>query len=143
MTKATWRAPWRSSASPIQMPRTTIDARGTPTESTSGRVSCVAACRPGAPFRLSVERDGRVSRFRLVGAPGARINARLKPALELADGTVLRFDSPHLTPDSAYFAEPPTVVAPRGADLKHGTLRASICPPGERYCRELVLPVDL
>ncbi|PYO96842.1 MAG: hypothetical protein DMD61_13505, partial [Gemmatimonadetes bacterium] len=82
-------------------------------------------------------------RLTLQPEAGARINARAKPALELANGTVLRFDSPHLTPDSAYFAEPPTVVAPRGADLKHGTLRASICPSGERYCRELVLPVDL
>ena len=42
--------------------------------------------------------------LRLVAAPGVRINARLKPAIELDDGTVLRFDSPSLTPDSAYFA---------------------------------------
>src|SRR3989454_3755497 len=40
--------------------------------------------------------------LRLVVAPGVRINARLKPALELDDGTVLRFDSPLVTPDSAY-----------------------------------------
>ena len=82
-------------------------------------------------------------RLTLEPEAGARINARAKPALELADGSVLRFDSPHLTPDSAYFAEPPTALAPRGANLKHGTLRASICPSGERYCRELILPVDL
>jgi thiol-disulfide isomerase/thioredoxin len=86
--------------------------------------------------------DGGI-RLTLEPAAGARINARAKPALELADGTVLRFDAPHLTPDSAYFAEAPTALAPRGANLKHGTLRASICPAGERYCRELVLPVDL
>jgi hypothetical protein len=82
-------------------------------------------------------------RLTLEPAAGARINARAKPALELADGTVLRFDAPHLTPDSAYFAEAPTVLAPRGANLRHGTLRASICPAGEHYCRELVLLVDL
>jgi thiol-disulfide isomerase/thioredoxin len=93
--------------------------------------------------RVRAEPVAGGTRLTLEPEGGARINARAKPALELADGSVLRFDSPHLTPDSAYFAEPPTVLAPRGANLKHGTLRASICPAGERYCRELVLPVDL
>lgn len=93
--------------------------------------------------RVRASPAARGIRLTLEPAAGARINARAKPALELADGTVLRFDSPRLTPDSAYFAEAPTALAPRGANLKHGTLRASICPAGERYCRELVLPVDL
>ena len=94
---------------------------------------------------VRVRADPVVGGTRLTLEPegGARINARAKPALELADGRILRFDSPHLTPDSAYFTEPPTVLAPRGANLKRGTLRASICPSGERYCRVVVLPVDL
>ena len=93
--------------------------------------------------RVSAEPVAGGIRLALQPEAGARINARAKPALELANGTVLRFDSPHLTSDSAYFAEPPTALAPRGANLRHATLRASICPAGERYCRELVLPVDL
>lgn len=82
-------------------------------------------------------------RLTLVPDSGVRINARLRPALELADGTVLRFDSPHVTPDSAYFADPPQALAPLGATLKRAQLRASLCFPGEKVCRTLALPVDL
>ena len=77
--------------------------------------------------------------LRLLAAPGVRINARLKPALELDDGTVLRFDSPLLTPDSAYYAAPPTAASPAGAH--RGTLRASVCQPGEGICRSVRLAV--
>ncbi|HEX4575321.1 MAG TPA: hypothetical protein VH158_09330 [Gemmatimonadales bacterium] len=96
-----------------------------------GAAACGAApppvhLEPGPPLALAA-------------APGVRINARLKPALELADGTVLRFDSPHLTPDSAYFAAAPTVTPPAGA--RRGTLRLSVCLPRERICRLLALPV--
>jgi hypothetical protein len=100
-----------------------------------------AACRPAAPLRLAVERDGRVSRFTLVGAPGARINARLKPALELADGTVLRFDSPHVTSDTAYFADAPKAVAALREEVHGGIVRASVCPTGEKICRSFALAV--
>ena len=79
------------------------------------------------------------SPFRLVAAPGVRINARLKPALELDDGTVVRFDSPQVTPDSAYFAAPPTAAPPRGA--RRGTLRVSVCQSGEAICRSLKMAV--
>ncbi len=100
----------------------------------------VAACHPAVPFRLAVE-HGRVSRLRLVGAPGAHINARLKPALELEDGTVLRFDSPHVTNDSAYFVDSPTVEAPLGETVHLGTVRASVCSAGEKLCRSFALDV--
>src|SRR5947209_20174096 len=60
--------------------------------------------------------------LRLVAATGARINARLKPALELDDGTVVRFDSSRLTSDSAYFAAAPTAAPPAGGS-RHGTLQ--------------------
>ena len=62
------------------------------------------ALKPGPPLRLEA-------------APGVRINARLKPALELDDGTVVRFDSPCVTADSAYFAAAPTAAPPGGSRL--------------------------
>ena len=65
----------------------------------------LAACH-GPPPLVALEAGPPL---RLVAAPGVRINARLKPALELEDGTVMRFDSPRLTADSAYFAVAPTV----------------------------------
>src|SRR5207249_6285843 len=72
------------------------------------------------------------TRLTLVAEPGTQINARLKPALELRGGAVLRFDSPHLTADSAYFADAPDAFAPAGASLKGAILRASVCSKGER-----------
>src|SRR5437016_12195800 len=84
--------------------------------------AAVASCH-GRPALVALEAGPPL---RLVAAPGVRINARLKPALELDGGTVLRFDSPHLTPDSAYFAAAPTAAPPGGA--RRGTPRASICP---------------
>jgi hypothetical protein len=96
----------------------------------------VAACH-GPPPLVALEAGPPL---RLVAAPGVRINARLKPALELDDGTVLRFDSPRVTSDSAYFAAAPTAVAPRSGS-RYGTLRLSVCPAGERLCRLLVMAV--
>ena len=90
-----------------------------------------AACH-GRPPLVALEAGPPL---RLVAAPGVRINARLKPALELDDGTVVRFDSPRLTADSAYFAAAPTAATPRAA--RRGTLRVSICPSGEAICRSL------
>ena len=87
----------------------------------------LVALQPGPPLRL-------------VAASGVRINARLKPALELDGGTVLHFDSPHLTPDSAYFAAAPT-AAPPVSGSRHGTLRLSVCPSGEKICRLVVMAV--
>jgi len=103
-------------------------------------VVAFGACHPAVPFQLAVER-GPVSRLRLVGAPGAHINARLKPALELDDGTVLRFDSPHVSADSAYFVDAPTVEAPLGETAHTGIVRASVCSAGERLCRSFTLAV--
>src|SRR5690242_4470089 len=64
-------------------------------------LAATTACRGRVPL-VALE-AGPPPSLRLVAAPGARINARLKPALELDGGRVLRFDSPYLTPDSAYF----------------------------------------
>jgi len=78
--------------------------------------------------------------LRLVAAPGVRINARLKPALELDDGAVVRFDSPDVTADSAYFTAAPTAAAPLTGN-RHGTLRLSVCPAGEKICRLVEMAV--
>ncbi len=96
----------------------------------------IAACH-GPPPLVALEAGPPL---RLVAAPGVRINARLKPALELDDGTVLRFDSPRVTSDSAYFAAAPTVAAPLSSS-RRGTLRLSVCPAGERLCRLVVMAV--
>ena len=98
-------------------------------------VLSTAACR-GRPPLVALEAGPPL---RLVAAPGVQINARLKPALELDDGTVLRFDSPRVTPDSAYFAAAPTTAPPEGA--RRGTLRVSVCPSGEAICRSLEIAV--
>ncbi|HSB54986.1 MAG TPA: hypothetical protein VLD58_11540 [Gemmatimonadales bacterium] len=79
----------------------------------------------------------------LLAAPGWKINARVKPVLESADGALLRFDAPRLTPDSAYFAEPPAVFVPaRDGRPLRGTLRASVCAAGEAVCRLVTMRVD-
>ena len=98
-------------------------------------VLSTTACR-GRPPLVALEAGPPL---RLVAAPGVQINARVKPALELDDGTVLRFDSPRLTTDSAYFAAAPTAAPPEGA--RRGTLRVSVCPSGEGVCRSLAIAV--
>src|SRR5438874_10988563 len=99
-------------------------------------LAAVASCH-GRPALVALEAGPPL---RLMAAPGVRINARLKPALELDGGMVLRFDSPYLTADSAYFAAPPTAARPSGP--RRGTLRVSVCPSGERLCRSLEMTVD-
>ena len=93
------------------------------------------------PLAVRIERAGGVTRLVLIAAPGWKINARLKPVLELPDGARLGFDAPRLTPDSAYFAEPPgALVAEPRAGIR-GTLRASVCAAGESVCRLATLEV--
>ncbi len=93
------------------------------------------APEPPPPLMLETTSvDGR-TQLKLVAAPGMRINARVKPALELADGRVIRFDSPSLSSDSSYFETPPTAeLSDLPADIR-GTLRASICDEAEDFCR--------
>jgi hypothetical protein len=103
----------------------------------------VAGCATPAPspLRLRAEATGAHTRLTLITRPGWKLNARLKPALELTGGGVVRFDSPRLTADSAYFAEPPTALIAGPPSGARGKLRASICEPGETVCR--TLEVDL
>jgi hypothetical protein len=101
------------------------------------------ACRPGtesAPaLRVVSEHSAGTTTLALVASPGIRINARVKPALELPDGTVLRFDSPFQTPDSSYYTRPPTASLPGEGRRAEGTLRASVCEADELVCRSIVL----
>jgi hypothetical protein len=101
----------------------------------------VLACggeRPAAAFRVTTAAAGADTRLTLHAAPDYKVNARLAPALELPDGTVLRFDAAR-TADSAYFAEPAqALLAGRHARV-HGTLRASVCRQDELVCRSLTL----
>ena len=100
-----------------------------------------AACsRPPAPpgeLRVVVEASGPDTRLALHAQPGLKINARVAPALELADGTVLRFDAPGRTADSAYFTVPPIARLAGRHDQVHGRLRASVCRTDELVCRSL------
>ena len=102
-------------------------------------LAATTACR--GPVPLVTLEAGPAPSLRLVAASGVRINARLKPALELDGGRVLRFDSPYLTSDSAYFAAPPTAAPVPPGGPHRGTLRASVCPSGEHFCRSVELAV--
>ena len=93
-------------------------------------VRLVAAVAPGG-YRLT-----------LLAAQGARINARLKPVLEVEGGGRLRFDAPSVTADSAYFTAPPGVGFDSPSGRLRGLLRVGVCPPGLKVCRSLALPVD-
>src|SRR5204862_1368562 len=104
-------------------------------------VGCRPSPRPDAPLSLSVTAQGPDTRITLHAAPHLKINARLAPALELAGGTVLRFAGTHLTPDSAYFTEPPSALVAGRHDRLHGTLHASVCRDDEQVCRSV--PVEL
>ncbi len=93
------------------------------------------------PLVLRSRPAGDSLRLTLVAAPGWKINARLKPVLEYRDGALLRFDAARLTPDSAYFAEPPVALVAEGRARARGTLRASVCAAGEAVCRLVMLEV--
>ena len=102
-------------------------------------IGCSARERPSGPLRVerTVEREHTL--LTLIAARGILLNARVKPALELPGGEVIQFDSPGVTPDSAYFTSPPTALVPRAAGRPAGTLRASICSEAELVCRSVTL----
>ena len=105
----------------------------------------IAGCRQEHPrLRIEVSRAASGYHLVLLALPGDRINARLKPALELQDGTVLRFDSASLTADSGYFSEPPTADLGVTKETRlRGVLRAGICPAGLEVCEPVKQDVSL
>src|SRR3954452_16732327 len=100
----------------------------------------ILACGPPggrSPLRLETSSSAGNTRLTLIPDEGLQISARLPPALELTDGRVLRFTSPKLTADSAYFAEPPATWLSGHQRGIHGTLRASVCDAGAAICRSV------
>jgi hypothetical protein len=93
----------------------------------------ILSCRePSGLLRVVAQTEPGGVHLTLLAAPGAKINARLKPALERPDGSVLRFDSPAVTPDSSYFIDPPELLL---AGPARGIVRASVCAAGATVCR--------
>lgn len=100
----------------------------------------LAACsRPPTPAGpISVAREPAPDggeRLTLVAEAGARISATYPPSLTLADGRIVEFDTSAVTADSAYFTAPPAALLPDPPLQLHGTLKASVCPAGQSYCR--------
>lgn len=94
------------------------------------------ACSEKSDGTLRVEKT-RVPegvRLTLIAKPDVQINAQLKPSLELKDGSILRFDSPSVTADSAYFTAAPELLVPSGVAVR-GKIRASVCDSGQAVCR--------
>jgi hypothetical protein len=104
--------------------------------------ACQGAPSARAALRLETTPIGADTRVTLVAAPDLKVSARLKPALELPDGAVLRFDAPELTPDSAYFAVPSTTLLRGRHSHVRGTLRASVCGMTELVCRSVSLRLE-
>jgi hypothetical protein len=100
---------------------------------------CAAEPLDSSLLRLETAPAGADTRLTLIPASHIKLNAQVKPALELGDGTVLRFDSAELTADSAYFTAPPTATLSGRHDRVRGTLRASVCENDAPVCRSLVL----
>lgn len=100
--------------------------------------ACSRPLNQGAPVRLEVGVEG----LSLHPAIGVRINAKVKPTLELTDGGRITFDQGAVDADSAYFAEPPRAAFhPTGGSVS-GTLRVGVCPAGMSVCQSLTLPVS-
>jgi len=107
-----------------------------------GALGCRQPPRAEAPLHLTTSAAGSDTRVTLHAGPHLKINARLAPALELAGGTVLRFSTGRLTPDSAYFAEPPSALLVGRHDHVRGTLHASVCGVDEQVCRSVTVELD-
>jgi hypothetical protein len=106
-----------------------------------GLAMALACTRPAEPavLRVATAPLGSGTLLTLQAEPHIKISARLAPALELGDGTILRFSADRLTPDSAYFAAPPVAMVPERLRRIRGTLRASVCRDDELVCRSVTI----
>ena len=102
-------------------------------------LGCAQPSRTDMPFHLTTSPAGAETRVALHADPHLKINARLPPALDLADGTRLRFVTGRLTADSAYYAEPPSALLVGRHGEVHGTLHVSVCREDERVCRSVTV----
>ena len=98
-----------------------------------------AGCSSPPPM-ISVEVHNTATghHLTLVPAQGARINAKVRPAFERADGSVLYFDALGTTPDSTYYTAEPFLDL-SDPETPRGLVRVGVCPAGERVCRVVVL----
>ncbi|MEO8449980.1 MAG: hypothetical protein ABI647_09330 [Gemmatimonadota bacterium] len=107
---------------------------------------CVACAHPPATraelVSLHNRRVGEGQELWLQPAAGARINARLKPVIELDSGGRVEFSAAGITEDSAYFTEPPRAHLGPAARSVKGILRVGVCPAGLNVCQSLALPID-
>ena len=78
----------------------------------------------------------------LDAARGVRINARLRPALEFRDGTVITFTGEESVSDSGYFAGSPR-AALGATRMQTAILRASVCPAERQVCLSVATDVEL
>lgn len=104
----------------------------------------LAACGAAAPPPVHLETGRRDGRAALIVVPtdGARLNAKLPPALEWQDGRVVRITSGEIAADGDYYTgsawtERPPELPPEA------TLRVSFCRAGEGLCRTITIPVRL
>jgi len=111
------------------------------------RTSCLlllalgaTACSPHAIVHLESAGAPGGQLLTVLADPDFKINARLPPALDLADSTVLRFHSDSITPDSAYFTAPPTAFL-TGAAPPHGKLHVGICRKNQTVCNVVTVPI--
>lgn len=113
-------------------------------------IALVSGCgtqgrRHGAPSQfVSLAVSGHAGQriAHLNAAPGVRINARLRPALEFRDGTVITFQGEESATDRGYFDGSPRAAIGTTRALT-ATLRASVCPAAQRVCLSVVSDVDL
>jgi hypothetical protein len=106
-----------------------------------GVAGCADRSGPDGLLRVTAAPAGADTRLSLHAAPHLKINARVAPALELTDHSVIRFGAARLSADSAYFAEPPSALLAGRHETVHGTVRASVCEEGARVCRSLTVKI--
>ena len=98
-----------------------------------------AGCRASPPLvSVEVSRTPSGHHLTLVAAQGARINAKVRPAFERADGRVLHFEARGTTADSSYYTADPFLDLP-DPEAPRGLVRVGVCPAGERVCRVVTL----
>lgn len=85
--------------------------------------------------------DAEVDSIRVIPRRRAKLNALLPPALEWADGRILRLTQGRITSDSAYFASPPSAARPTDWSDAPSQLRLSWCSESEALCRTTVHPI--
>jgi hypothetical protein len=101
------------------------------------------ACASPLPVALrSGTRDGHGS-LEVVARDGARINARIAPALELPGARVIRLDHGDRDPKGDYFLAAPWAPRPDLRGETAGLLRVGYCRSDESLCRSIALRVTI